>query len=154
MNVFRLNQRAEIPTPTSDRPGQFDIKACFDLGSKVSYHNSVNKENFVPVRVISGNVCVQVYPAQRVTIPTGLIFDVPQGHILRLMSAANVTLKKGLVIVDGTGIINPKNAGEAFVTLHNISDTPAIINDGESIALGMLEYALVYDITETSERPS
>lgn len=153
MNVFRLNQRAEIPTQTSDRPGQFDIKACLDLGSKVSYHNSVNKENFVPVRVISGNVCVQIYPSQRFAIPTGLIFDIPEGHILRLMSTASVTLKKGLVIVDGTGIINP-HSGEAFVTLHNISDTPAIINDGESIALGMLEYALVYDITETSERPS
>lgn len=153
MKVFRLNQRAEIPAPTPDRPGQFDIKACFNLGNKVSFHNSVNKENFVPTRIVGDKVSIQIYPQQRVMIPTGLIFDVPEGHILRLMSTTNVSLKKGLVIVDGTGIINP-NSGEAFVTLHNISDTPAVIEDGEKIALALLEQVLVYDITETSERPS
>lgn len=154
MNVFRLNERAEIPTINPEMPGQFDIKSCFDVNSRILYHNSVNKESYVPARVINNKLCVQIYPSQRAVIPTGLIFDVPEGHILRLMSTTNVSLKKGLVIVDGTGIINPNDSGEAFVTLHNISDTPAVIEDGERIALGILEHVLVYDITETNERPS
>lgn len=154
MKIFRVNKRAELPKFATSGSACFDLRACFELDTRISYYNAVNKESFTPVRIINGKTCVQIYPQQRALIPTGLIFDIPYQHVLKIYPRSGTSLKKGLILGNGTGIIDSDYVEETFVILHNTSDAVAVIEDGERIAQAILEQTLVYNIEETEERPS
>jgi dUTP pyrophosphatase len=154
MKIFRLNEKAQIPEFATEGSACFDLKARLDLNAKLICYNPLNKETNVPVKIINGKVGVQLYPQQRMLVPTGLIFDIPKGHVLKLFPRSGSALKKGLVLGNGTGIIDSDYVEELFVVIHNISDAVAVIEDGERIAQAMLEKTLTYDLVEVKTRPS
>jgi dUTP pyrophosphatase len=156
MRVFRLNERAELPkfNNGSSHTGYLDIKACFDNNRKIVFYNALNKESVTPTRIINGKVCIQIYPQQKVLVPTGLIFEIPENHVLKIYPRYESSLKKGLVLGNGTTIISSYYVEETFVPLHNLSDAVAIIEDGETIAHAMLEQTSLYKIEEIEERPT
>ena len=47
----------------------------------------------------SFNVGVDLYPGERILVPTGLIFNIPEGHSVRLHARSSVSLKKGLIMI-------------------------------------------------------
>jgi dUTP pyrophosphatase len=154
MKAFRLNKKAELPKFSTTGSACFDIKACFDNNNKITYYNALNKESVSHARVISNKICVQLYPMQKMLIPTGLIFDIPEGHVLKIYPRSGSSLKKSLVLANGTGIIDSDYVEETYVILQNTSDAVVIVEDGERIAQAMLEKTLVYTIEEVEERPS
>jgi dUTP pyrophosphatase len=153
MKIFRLNERAQIPEFATTGSACFDLKACLDLDAKIVCYNPLNKETYVPVKHINGKVGVQLYPQQRILMPTGLILDIPKGHMVKIYPRSGTALKKGLVLGNGTGIIDSDYVEELFVMLHNTSDGVAVIEDGERIAQAMLEKILTYDLAEVKTRP-
>lgn len=153
MKVFRDNPRAEIPNFATSGSACFDIKACMDLNSKVRLYNSINKETESVVKIILGKPAITIHPMFRALVPTGLIFDIPKGHVLKLYPRSGLALKSGLVLGNGTGIIDSDYVDPTFVILHNVSDAIAIVSDGDRVAQGMLEKVLSYTIEETDTAP-
>jgi dUTPase len=154
MKVFRLNQKAIRPVFLNRKNPTFDIKACFDLNVKIRVLNSLNKETFSLTKSINGKTVIQVYPQQRILIPTGLIFEVPAEHALKIYTSPEASNKSGVVLVNGIDMIKPDYVDEVFILLHNITDAVTTIEDGDCIAQAMLEKAVPCDITEVTERPS
>jgi dUTPase len=154
MKVFRLNEKAKRPVFLNRKSPTFDIKACFDLNTKIRVLNSLNKETFSLTKKVNEKIVIQVYPQQRILIPTGLIFEVPAEHALKIYSNPETSNKKGLVLVNGIDMIKPDYVDEVFVLLHNVTDAVTTIEDGDCIAQAMLEKAVPCDITEVTERPS
>lgn len=154
MNVYKVNERAELPEYATDGSACFDIKACIQHGQKLKSYNAWNKEMPIVVKGV-GNVkdAFQLPPNIRVLVPTGLIFDVPEGHVMKMYIRSSQALKKGLTMANGVGIIDSDYVEESFMIIENISDSLVTISNGERIAQCAIEKALREEIVETSEKP-
>lgn len=153
MKVFRLNEKAETPK-IKEGSTCFDIKACLDFGNKIRFFNPLNKETYTPVKSVNGKIGVQLYPQQRMLIPTGIQFNIPKNNVLKIYSLQELVFKKGVNLANGVEIINSSYDGELFVLVQNLSDAVAVIEDGESIAQAMLEKVTSYDITDATKIPT
>jgi dUTP pyrophosphatase len=69
---------------------------------------------------------------------TGLSFEIPEGHVMKVFSRSGHGFKQGLRLSNGTGIIDSDYRGELMVKLHNDGVKTAYIAAGERIAQGMI----------------
>jgi deoxyuridine 5'-triphosphate nucleotidohydrolase len=152
MNIYRMNEDAELPKYATKGSACFDIKACFKNGDRLKGVNSWNKEQAVAVKGVSTEMdAFQLPPGIRVLVPTGLIFDVPEKHVLKLFIRSGLALKKGLSLSNGTGIIDSDYTLETFIMLQNNTDSLVKITNGDRIAQGMLEKVVQLKIAETTK---
>mgnify|MGYP003694988817 CR=1 FL=1 len=154
MKVFKHTELAELPEFATEGSACFDLKACFAPMEFLKSYNAWNKEApIVAKERVDGVHAIKIPPEQRVLIPTGLIFDIPKDHVLKMYVRSSVALKKGLTLANSTGIIDSDYVDPLFVVLHNVSDTLVLLKNGERIAQGMLQKTLKYSISETKTKP-
>jgi len=154
MNVFKVNERASIPEYATDGSACFDIKACISNGQRLRSFNAFNKEMSIVVKGVGGvRDAFQLPPGIRVLVPTGLIFDIPEKHVMKMYIRSGQALKKGLTMANGVGIIDSDYVEESFMMLENVSDSMATIEHGERIAQCLVEKTLRIKIEETTTRP-
>lgn len=76
-----------------------------------------------------------VQPMQRVLVPTGLAIELPGAHAVALVYArSGLSIKHGLCMANGVGVIDSDYRGELRVPMVNLSDTPYTIQPGERVA--------------------
>jgi dUTP pyrophosphatase len=154
MNVYKVNDRASVPEYATAGSACFDIKACITRGQRLRSYNAFNKEMQIVVKGVGGNPdSFQLPPGIRVLVPTGLIFDIPEKHVMKMYIRSSQALKKGLTMVNGVGIIDSDYVEESFMMLENISDSMALIEHGERIAQCLIEKTLRTKIVETTDKP-
>lgn len=84
-------------------------------------------------------------------IPTDIKAYMQEGEVLMLYVRSSVGIKKGLVLANGTGVVdmdyysNPDNDGNIGVALRNETDVPVILKRGERIMQGIFVKYLVAD---------
>lgn len=91
-------------------------------------------------------------PLQRILIPTGLYMEIPEGYEGNIRPRSGLSLKVGLVAIEGT--IDSDYRGEIGIIVTNLSRKGIIINDGERIAqivFNKVEQAEFKEVTELSE---
>lgn len=155
MNVFKVNERATLPEYATDGSACFDIAACIQNGQRLTSYNAWNKEMPIVVKGFGTNPdAFQLPPAIRVLVPTGLIFDVPDKHVMKMYIRSSAAYKKGLTMANGVGIIDSDYVEESFIMLENISETLVVIEHGERLAQCLIEKTLSVKITETADRPA
>lgn len=154
LSVYRKNSQIDIPTLATEGSACFDIKSYFKSGQKIRCFNPVNKEVEVLTKEIQQEVSFLLHPAHRAFIPTGLIFDIPENHVLKMYIRSSVAAKKGLALTNGVGIIDSDYVDETHILVTNISDAIVRINSGERLAQCKLERNLETEIWETDKPPS
>jgi len=134
--------------------------ACFDLysflpdNSAVSVYITHPEELEIRNRLVQ-NGRIQVNPNERILIPTGLIFDIPVGHSMRLHPRSGLALKQGLTLANNTGIIDSDYVEQVFVMITNISGATQYVKHNERICQGELfkdEICILEEISEPPER--
>ena len=76
-----------------------------------------------------------VQPMQRVLVPTGLAIELPGPDCVALVYArSGLSIKHGLCMANGVGVIDSDYRGELRVPTVNLSDVPYTIQPGERIA--------------------
>lgn len=154
MKIYRMNENAELPTYATEGSAAFDIKSCFKRGDKLRAYNNWNKQVFITVKGVGQNPnSFQLPPDTRILIPTGLIFDVPDKHVLKMFIRSSVALKRGLVLANGTGIIDSDYVEQAYIMINNETDSLAVISDGERLAQCVLEKLQQVKLSETKTQP-
>ena len=154
MEIFKTKDYAEMPAFQTKGSACFDIKAEFAVGDRIKTWNALNKEIMVPAKNFRGKVGIQIPPLSRALIPTGLIFDVPDNHVLEMFVRSSVATKKGLNLCNGVGVIDSDYVEESFIALYNISDSLVVIESGERLAQCRLSKVLKTELTEVDTRPS
>ena len=97
MKIYRMNENAELPTYATEGSAAFDIKSCFKNGDKLRAYNNWNKEVFITVKGVGQNPnSFQLPPDTRILIPTGLIFDVPDKHVLKMFIKRRIKKRFGI----------------------------------------------------------
>ena len=74
-------------------------------------------------------------PMQRTLVPTGLAIELPDAGCVALVYArSGLSIKHGLCMANGVGVIDSDYRGELRVPMVNLSDTPYTIQPGERVA--------------------
>jgi dUTP pyrophosphatase len=84
---------------------------------------------------------VVIPPGQIVLVRTGLVIEVPAGYFLGIFARSSTPLKRGLVVANGVGVIDPDYSGptdEIMIQLLNVGDTDAQIKRGDRLAQGIV----------------
>lgn len=149
LNVYRTHQNIELPKFSTSQ------SACFDLAFSSegkSMYKGYNANNAEFERAFSSGA-IHIMPHERIMIPTGLIFDIPDGYSVRIHSRSGLSLKKGLVLVNAEGVIDSDYIDEVFLLMVNLSDNKYFINNRDRIAQGELVKKEEYVLWETTTKP-
>ena len=82
-----------------------------------------------------------VAPGQITLVPTGLVIEVPRGHVLAIVARSSTPLKRGLVVANGVGLVDPDYAGptdEVRIQVLNVTTAPVEIRRGDRLAQGLV----------------
>ena len=115
MNVRFRRVRADVPLPRyeSESAAAFDFAAAEDL---------------------------VVAPGGVALVPTGLVIEVPPGMFLGIFARSSTPMKRGLMVANGVGVIDPDYCGpadEVKIMVLNFTAAPVTVARGDRIAQGM-----------------
>ena len=150
LKYYKLHNEVIDPHFATDGSACFDICAYLDKSVTV-YRMDNHKETLNPETIQWSDIeelQLSIAPADRVLVPTGLVFDIPEGYSVRLHPRSSISLKRGLVMPNGEGIIDSDYYHETFVMLYNSSSDEVRIKHGERIAQGELIKTLDYSLEE------
>jgi len=151
LDYYKLHHEVIDPKFATDGSACFDICAYLDKPVKV-YKMNNDKEKRNPETIQWTDIeelQLSIGPAERVLIPTGLVFNIPEGYSVRLHPRSSVSLKRGLVMPNGEGIVDSDYYHETFIMLYNSSADEVRVTHGERIAQGELIKTLDYSLEET-----
>ena len=110
LKIRRLDPTIPLPTYGTDEAAGFDLAAAHD---------------------------VHVPPGQITLVKTGLVIQVPTGYFLGIFARSSTPLKRGLMVANGVGIIDPDYSGpndEVMVQVLNFTATEVGVTRGERLA--------------------
>ena len=151
LNYYKLHDEVQDPHFATDGSACFDIYAYLD-NPVIVYGMDNRKEKRNPETIQWSDIeeiQLSIGPAERVLIPTGLIFDIPEGYSVRIHPRSSISLKRGLTLTNGEGIIDSDYYHETFIMFTNTSADEVRITHGERIAQGELIKTLDYSLEES-----
>lgn len=141
VSVKPLRKSATLPTYGTELAACADIYACLEVGDLVTYYfDHAEHGTVMEKRAVEGSAAypesqyLLILPHERVLVPTGLALGIPDGYSVRTHPRSGISVKKGLVVVCGEGVIDEDYQLELFVPLINLSAVPQYIKPGERIA--------------------
>ena len=114
LKITRLDPTVPLPSYGTDEAAGFDLAAAHDV--------TVAARSIALVR-------------------TGLVIEVPSGHFLAIFARSSTPLKRGLMVANGVGVIDPDYCGprdEVMIQLLNVTDTDVPVNRGDRLAQGIV----------------
>lgn len=128
MNFYRMRSNAIAPTRATKGSACYDLYACIDHP-------------------------ITLGPNSKYAIPTGIILEIPEGHVVKVYARSSVGFKRDLVLCNSVGIIDHDYRNELMLLFRNVGYNPVTIEDGERLAQMMLEKVLSYEMIEVTEQP-
>jgi dUTP pyrophosphatase len=110
LKIRRLDPTVALPAYGTDEAAGFDLAAAHD---------------------------VRVAPGQIALVRTGLVIEVPTGHFLGIFARSSTPLKRGLMIANGVGVIDPDYSGpndEVMVQVLNFTAADVVLTRGDRLA--------------------
>ncbi len=110
LKIRRLDPTVSLPAYGTDEAAGFDLAAAHD---------------------------VRVAPGQIALVRTGLVIEVPTGHFLGIFARSSTPLKRGVMIANGVGVIDPDYSGpndEVMVQVLNFTAADVVIARGDRLA--------------------
>ena len=77
---------------------------------------------------------LEILPHETVFIHTGISVEIPEGYCGLVFARSSMGAKRGLAPANKVGVIDADYRGEVMVALHNHSEKPATVEQGERIA--------------------
>ncbi|MFL5015321.1 MAG: dUTP diphosphatase [Rhizobium sp.] len=93
-------------------------------------------------------------PGKRALVPTGFIFEIPEGFEGQVRPRSGLAFKNGITCLNSPGTVDSDYRGEVKVLLVNLGDEPFVISRGMRIAqmvIAPVTQARVAEITAASE---
>ena len=150
LNIYKTNPNIVLPKFATKQSACFDLS--FQAEGKYSY-NGFNVYNAPFTRSLSSGT-IRIMPGDRVLVPTGLIFDIPEGYSVRIHPRSGLSYKHGLVLANLEAVIDSDYIQETFVLLTNNSEVSQDITNGDRIAQGELVKKEEYTLWEIMQAPT
>jgi dUTP pyrophosphatase len=82
-----------------------------------------------------------IQPGEVRLVPTGLVIEVPHGHFLGVFARSSTPLKRGLMVANGVGVVDPDYSGpadEVKIEVVNFTGKSVELKKGDRIAQGIV----------------
>lgn len=130
----KLHETAIIPSYATNGAACFDFFACLYPFKAIKVFNVTNELEEIKLQY---NFLV-IEPGDRILIPTGVCADIPEGYCIKIYSRSGLSLKHGLMLTNGVGVVDSDYSDEIFVSMINASADVVILNSDNRIAQGEL----------------
>ena len=130
VGIYLINQHAQTPTRATAQSACYDVYACLPEDTRVQVRNDFNESQH---RIVKDGI-VTIFGGERALIPTGCVFDIPEGYSLRLHPRSGISVKQGVCLANAEGVIDSDYYHETFVALINHSEVNFVIKHGDRIA--------------------
>jgi dUTP pyrophosphatase len=134
--------------------------ACFDISAYIPYQQSVkaftttnDEVEKLAIQEQNTECFIELPPQWRALIPTGLILDIPTSYCVKIYARSGLSTKKGLNLINSTGIIDSDYIQELFIPIFNNSQQKLRISNGDRIAQGKVEVLIRHKVEYINERP-
>jgi dUTP pyrophosphatase len=114
VKIRRLDPTVPLPSYGTDESAGFDLAASHDL---------------------------VIAPRSIALVRTGLVIEVPSGHFLAIFARSSTPLKRGLIVANGVGVVDPDYCGptdEVMIQLLNVADRDVPVTRGDRLAQGII----------------
>ena len=81
---------------------------------------------------------VEVPPGGRIAVPTGLVFEIPEGLEVQIRPRSGLARDRGLTVLNAPGTIDADFRGAVQVLLVNLGPEAVTIAPGDRVAQGVL----------------
>ncbi len=128
LKIKKLRENAVLPKRMTEYSAGYDIAACLDEP-------------------------LDIKPGSTVKVPTGIAAELvcDGSYVLLTYARSSLATKHGLAPANCVGVIDSDYRGEIFIPLHNSSDKPYTVSDGERIAQLIVTPVVFPEIVESAE---
>jgi dUTP pyrophosphatase len=80
-------------------------------------------------------------PGEVALVPTGLVIEVPPGMFLAVFARSSTPVKRGLMVANGVGVVDPDYCGpadEVKIPVLNFTRARVVVRGGDRIAQGIV----------------
>lgn len=130
INIKRLRNDAILPTRGSAAAAGYDLYACLDTTK------------------------ITISPHSTQKIGTGIAVAIPDGYFGAIFARSGLAAKSGLRPANCVGVADSDYRGEYIVALHNDTDEPKTVENGERIAQLVIMPFLSAEFNEVEELDS
>ncbi|MBK1734417.1 deoxyuridine 5'-triphosphate nucleotidohydrolase [Halorhodospira abdelmalekii] len=118
-----LGDQIPLPSYATDGSAALDLRACIEAPHTLE-------------------------PGQRALFPTGLAIDIGDPNWVAIVaSRSGLSLKHGLRVAQGIGVIDSDYHGEIGVILANDGEAPYVVSPGERIAQLLVQPVVQVELT-------
>ncbi|GES50750.1 deoxyuridine 5'-triphosphate nucleotidohydrolase [Rhizobium sp. NBRC 114257] len=130
LNLVRLphGEGLELPAYETKGAAGMDLRAAIDDGATLT-----------------------IAPWNRVLVPTGFVFEVPEGFEAQIRPRSGLAFKHGITCLNSPGTVDSDYRGEVKVLLANLSEEPFEITRGMRIAQMVIAPVMQVRIAEIAE---
>ncbi len=100
---------------------------------------------------VEENAPLTIAPGKRALVPTGLIFEIPEGHEGQIRPRSGLAFKHGITCLNTPGTVDSDYRGEVKVLLINLGEEPFEITRGMRIAQMVIAPVIQLRLAETTE---
>lgn len=90
-------------------------------------------------------------PFERLLVPTGLFFELPEGYELQIRPRSGLAFKHGITVLNTPGTVDTGYRGEIKVLLINLGQDKFTFEKGDRIAQGVISGRISNDLGELVE---
>ena len=100
---------------------------------------------------VDDSATLTIAPWTRVLVPTGFVFEVPEGFEAQIRPRSGLAFKHGITCLNSPGTVDSDYRGEVKVLLANLSEEPFEITRGMRIAQMVIAPVMQVRIAEIAE---
>lgn len=114
--ICKLRDNAKIPTRGSEWAAGYDLYACITINGNDSEQS------------------IAIMPGETKMVGTGISMSIPNDYFGAIFARSGLAAKHGLRPANCVGVVDSDYTGEIMVALHNDSNEPYYVSDGERIS--------------------
>ena len=114
VRIFRIDPSIALPAYETEGAAGFDLASSVDM---------------------------TIQPGEVALVPTGLVIEVPAGHLLGVFARSSTPLKRGLMVANGVGVVDSDYCGpadEIKIEVLNFTPQPVCVRRGDRLAQGVI----------------
>lgn len=127
-----------MSTPTPSHPPLGLVRLPHGNGLDLPAYESTDAAGMDLRAAVPADRKVILLPGRRALIPTGLVFEIPEGYEVQIRPRSGLALKHGITCLNTPGTIDSDYRGEVQVLLVNLGDEDFAVTRGMRIAQAVM----------------
>lgn len=154
LKIYKLNSDASSPKYGTASAACFDLAAYIHYQAAIKAYTTNNEEmTMLAVEDSNGRPYIELPMNWRALIPTGLIFDIPENHCVKVYPRSGISTKQGLNLINCVGVIDSDYVEQVYIPVFNNAQKKMRIYSGDRIAQAEIVKVEQVQLNFTEVRP-